>query len=312
MTVDEALAAARRTNRCLIFWSSTTGEFVEVLGLEDQADRAHISALVQEVFRGRNATFSHNVFDSSTLTHELLQKQQSEALRLTGRSEQLRRWWAADPDELLRVLEKRVYPTYMTKDFDSTILVDHLWALHRDELTPGRQKRLALLIGTDGLSAKGSSHCNAYCLALQGESDKLRELWRAEFGSMQSLGALSVLIECFRHIQTQDLSVIQDIITMIDQPTWMFHPRYKAMIAVGGIDAARETNAAEIIRKAVHDSTPEIISTRDRALERLTIRSAGWRRCEDCCHGRIHGPSGFPIRCPICLGLGTVQILLAP
>jgi hypothetical protein len=233
-------------------------------------------------------------------------KRHLEATRLAGRRKALRQWSTASPDELIRVLEERDYPSFTGKDYDSSILIDHLWALHRDELTPERQEKIRLLIDTGNLSPKASFHRNAYCVALQGDSGQLSEMWRSEFDSKGSFDALSVLMECSCHIQTQDLRMIHDIIGIVHQPAWLFGARFKAMISVAGLDAARKTNAAEVIRNAVHNSTPQIIASRDRAIERLTGEAARWRRCETCCYGQIHSDFCAPVSCPVCLGFGTV------
>ena len=240
MTVDEALAAARKTNRCLVFWDSTTGESVEVLGVEPQADHANISSLAQAVFQRHESTFSHNVFNSAVITRETLQRHQSDAIRLTRRTKTLRHWSTADADELLDILEKGAYPPYMGKDYDSTILVDHLWTLHRDELTAQRQQKIRSLIDSEMLSRTASFHCNAYCLAFGGESDNLSEMWRSESDLWRSFDGLLVLMERFCHIQTEDLGIIHALNGMIEQPSWLFQARFKAMITAGSLDAARK------------------------------------------------------------------------
>jgi hypothetical protein len=229
------------------------------------------------------------------------------AAKLTARIPTLKQWSEAKPDELLHILETQAYPLQTGKDGDSVYLVDHLWALHRDELTPARQSRLRALVDTDNLSPAASFNVNAYCLALQGESTQLVQLWRSEFDARVTFAGLFVLMECFRHVKLQDLTVINEMIDMIDQPTWLFWGRLKAAVTVACLRPGQQTNAAEVIRKVVHNNTtPEIIATRERALQQLATDPALWSRCEYCCYGNVHSNSIIATPCPVCLGFGTI------
>jgi hypothetical protein len=71
-------------------------------------------------------------------------------------------------EELLQILESGEYRPPMQKDFDSTIIVDHLWEVHRDEFDAATRLRLGALVGSPVLCASASRHLEVYLLALAG------------------------------------------------------------------------------------------------------------------------------------------------
>jgi hypothetical protein len=307
MTVDEVLASVRGTQRCIVTWNSTTGEFVEVFVIEPQTGRAQISSLVAKVETQLGMRVGSNTFDSAKVTREALQQLQSETVRVATRRTILHEWSTATVDELLRILERGEYPSVMKKEDDSRIILDHLWELHRDELTTTIQDRMHRLVGSVALSERASFACNAYLLALRDEGGKLVELWRTGDVGSRSWADTFVLMDCFCHVQVEERSVVNDIIGIIEKPYWIFGPRFEAMMAVGKLESGRGRRGADIIREVVFDSTPSIIAARDRVIERLTTEPTIWITCTVCCHGRVHSEGCTAIACPNCLGLGVVR-----
>jgi hypothetical protein len=237
---------------------------------------------------------------------------QEEADRVAGRVRTLSQWSTAPVGELLRILEIGNYRFPMRRDFDSRLLLEHLWDVHRDELTDEPQARLYALIGSPVLSQRASDQCDAYLLALRGARDEIERLWRSghsKFPEDSTFSKIShrVLLDCICHVQVGDRAIIEGLIDDLGKDTWLFLPRFETMLALGKLKAARGTRAAQVIKRSIYDSTAAVINARERVLARLMTDPGSWERCTNCCHGRVRGDSCTSGDCPICLGLGSVQ-----
>jgi hypothetical protein len=192
----------------------------------------------------------------------------------------------------------------MQMDYDSQIIVDHLWELHRPELVGEAQLRLAALVGTEVLCASASRHLEAYLLALAGDEATLKEIWSGKRPGMACAGDRFVLMDCFAHVHTQDQGIIDDIIAAVKRPG-MFGPRREAMRTLGRLGAAAGSRAAAAIRNCIHDSSPGVTAERDRVLQRIETVATDWVRCGACCFGRVHRADSHGTgSCHRCLGLG--------
>jgi hypothetical protein len=303
MTIDEALVKIRETQRCLVVWNSETGEILSVSGMNPHPEG-------KELFSRLGSMGDHGVpvrsryLKSSRVTRQVLEKEKTETERIKTRVRILTQWAAASSEDLLRILESAAYSYPMERDHDSRIIVDHLWQVHRDELTQDAQRRLRSLIGSEMLSGRATLNLEAYLLALRGDEHALVDLWT----SPDNLGHTVTLMNCFSHTNTRNHAVIGDLIGIVEKTGFFFHPRYEAMMTLGRLDEARGTRAAEAIQASVYDSTPEIVAARDCVLARLNSDPTDWGRCPQCCYGQVHNPSGRgESECAHCLGLGLVR-----
>ena len=239
------------------------------------------------------------VLVSANVSRESLEQEKSKIERVKARIGVLTLWYSLPSEELLRILEVAEYAYPMVRDNDSRIIADHLWHVHRNELTQELQQRLRLLVGSTKLSDAASQNLEAYFLALKGDDDKLFHFWKSKHSFL--------LMECFSHTNTRNQIVINDLIDIVEKPSFLFEPRRQAMMTLGRLDEARQTRALDVIRKAVYDSTPQIVAARDQVLAWLGGNPGDWIRCKECCYGSVHGASGHEAACPTCFGLGSVR-----
>jgi hypothetical protein len=357
MTIEETLIKLRETERCWLVWNKHTSEVVTVVAWTPQLSQRtelfwHLDSYEQYKRLLNKSQLGARLFDSAEVTRELVEevvrKAQIEGERRRARIQERTRittaWSVASAEELIAVVERGEYPEPMKKDDNSRHILEHLWKLHRDELTEAMQNRLHLLIGSTGLSARASRELEYYLCALRGDREKLLERWRLyqlEEARLEELWRLAkldpserlrfseddkelfrqplgvyhwILMDCFCHIQLHDQGIISYLIGLVEEPLPLFLGyRYKAMMTLGILDAARGTRAAEVIQKIVYDGKPHPTAVRDRVLQRLETNASDWRRCPSCCHGRVHHPeNGFiAINCPDCLGFWTVHLTAA-
>lgn len=305
MTIDEALVKIRETQRCFVVWNSETGEILSVSEMNPHPEGKELFSRLQDMGKP-GAPAKARYFDSAKVTRQVLEKLQTETERIKTRVRVLTKWAAATSEDLLRILESGAYSYPMARDHDSRVIVDHLWRVHRNELTQDAQERLGALIGSKVLSDQASRNLEAYLLALRGDEQTLLGLWAP--GQLANLGDKVTLMDCFSHTNSRNQTVINDLIVIVEHDSFLFHPRYQAMMTLGRLDAARGTRAADAIRASVFDSTPEIIAARDSVLARLSSESAEWARCSHCCYGWIHSAGGRgDSECPHCFGLGLVH-----
>lgn len=304
MTIDEALVQIRETKGCFVVWNSETGEILSVSGMNPHPDGKELFSRL-ETMGDHGVPVKSRYFDSSKVTRQVLEKEQAETARIKMRVHILTQWTAAPAQDLLRTLETAEYSYPMARDHDSSIVVDHLWRVHRDELTNHEQERLRALIGSESLSNRASWDLQAYLLALRGDEERLLALWTP--GQEANLSQRLTLMDCFSHIKTRNHSVINDLIGIVEKAGLMFGPRYQAMMTLGRLPLAQPIRAADAIRASVYDSTPGIVAARDTVLARLSSSSTEWERCSECCYGWIHSPrSHGESECPNCFGLGLV------
>lgn len=303
MTIEEALDRVRRTQACWIVWNAATGEILSVTGTDPNASPEELFLHLQGLDSfGVPVRTRH--FESKKVTRRVLEQERQETDRVRTRVCVLTSWSRVPVEELLQLLERGDYWPPMQKDFDSRIIVDHLWELHRDELLEPAQVRLRALVGSALLCPSASRNLEAYLLALAGDEDTLRAIWRGERPGRTCYADVFVLMDCFAHLGIRDGSIIDDIIGIVEEPG-MFGPRREAMMTLGKLGAVAGKRAATVIRDSIYDSTLEIAAQRDRVLERIESEEALWARCGACCYGRVHSVESHGARtCPECLGLG--------
>jgi hypothetical protein len=305
MTIEEALLKIRETQRCWVVWNQWTGEILSVSEVSPQADgkevfSSHVARLGQY-----GCPVKARELDSAKVTRQSLEEERAETERVKTRGLILTSWAAASSEELLRILESGEYSYPMNRDYDSGIIVDHLWELHRDELTQHVQQRLRSLIGSSVLSEEASRNLEAYLFALAGDEQELLDLWDSR--RTASLARIFVLMQCFAHTNKCNQAVIDYLIDMVEEDA-PFGIRYDAMMMLGRLDAARGTRAADVIRASIYDSSPWVVAARNHVLARLETDASQWMRCKECCHGLVHDPrSCCGVSCPHCFGLGFVQ-----
>jgi hypothetical protein len=305
MTIDEALVKIRDTQRCFVVWNSETGEILSVSEMNPHPDGKELFSRLESM-GDHGLPVKSRYFDSSSVTRQVLEKEQAETVRIKMRVHILTQWAAASAQDLLHTLETAGYSYPMARDHDSRIIVDHLWRVHRDELTNHEQERLRALIGSESLSDRASWDLQAYLLALRGDEEGLLGLWTS--GQQANLGQMLTLMDCFSHLNTRNQTVINDLIGIVEKADLMFHPRYQAMMTLGRLQLAQPIRAADAVRASVYASTPEIVAARDTVLARLSTASTEWERCSECCYGWIHSPrSRGESECPNCFGLGLVH-----
>jgi hypothetical protein len=303
MTIDEALEKVRRTEACWIVWNTDSGEILSVTGTAADASPQDLFRHLQGL-SASGAPVKTRHFQSRSVTRQLLVQESEETDRFKTRGSVLTAWSGAPVEELLQLLERGDYPPPMQKDFDSKIIVDHLWKAHRDELVAATQRRLHALAGTALLCASASRNLHAYLLALDGDEETLAAIWRRERPGRTCYADAYVLMDCFAHLQISDRSIINDITDIIEQPGF-FGPRHEAMLALGRLGKVAGSRAAAVIRNCIYDSSPQLTARRDRVLQRIEATGADWVRCGSCCYGRVHcADSHSTEACPECLGLG--------
>lgn len=299
MTIDEALERARRHNRCWIVWHERTGEILAVEDASAQPDMAAFLARLQ----GRPEPLVARWFESVNVTREALSHQALDTARVADRRAQLFEWYAAPVETLVNGLETGLYLPPMKLDFDSRIIADHIWVLHRDELTSEQRERLGTLVGGPRLSPEASEHMALYLATLSGEVDPISS-------SCRSLGPhlcfKDHLLSCVVHLQFGDDAILDSLTTCV-ATKGMFGPRFDAMVALGSLDGAIGTKAADVIEEHIYESGPAVAAVRTRVLERLRSHAESWVPCGHCCHGNVHGPTGYEAPCPKCLGLAVVR-----
>ncbi len=216
----------------------------------------------------------------------------------------LTEWSKATTAELLQVLERGQYDCPMKMDFDSRIILDHLWEVHRDELIPTTRERLTALLAKEVLCRAAVDKLRIYLAALKGDEERLKAIWtRAEPGRDCWADAFS-LMDGFAYVRTHDQEVIGDMVSVFETDL-PFGGKYDTMIALGKIGPAAGIRATDTIRKTIHDSQPWVIAARDRVLARLESAADTWASCDRCCYGRVHDNDGHGERsCPLCLGIG--------
>ena len=299
MTIDEALLEIRKTELCWVVWSTETGEILSVSEMSARPEGTELFSRLQHLHQYQTPA-KGRVLVSAKVSRQSLEQDRTDIGRVKARIGVLTLWYSLPCEDLIRILEVGEYAFPMARDNDTCVPVDHIWHLHRDELTQELQQRLHSLVGSAKLSERAAQNLKAYLRAVVGDEDNLIHLWNSKRQAF-------VLMECFSHTNTRNQVVISDLIDLVEKPSFMFEWRRRAMMTLGQLDAARQTRAADVIRKAVYDSTPRIVAARDHVLARLAGNPSDWMRCKECCHGSVHGSSGYAASCPACFGLGSVR-----
>lgn len=303
MTIEEALEEARQTKACWIVWNTDTGEILSVTGTDPNASPEDRFADLRRLSDFKVPVKARHVA-SRDVTRQFLVAEQRDTDRVRTRGDVLIAWSSAPVEALLQVLERGEYQPPMRKDFDSTIIVDHLWEAHRDELAGDIRRRLQALVAERALCSSASRNLEAYLLALAGDEASLRAIWRGERSGRTCYADAFVLMDCFAHVQISDHEIINDMITLVEEPG-LFGPRWEAMMALGRLGAVAGIHAATAIRKGIYDSGPQVAAQRDRVLQRIETVNAEWVRCGTCCYGRVHEAGNHgTTTCPECGGMG--------
>jgi len=307
MTIDEALGIVKQTELCWIVFSAETGNVLSVDGVlsdETMANKfehlGNLSGFGQPVMTRR--------FKSSSVTREILEKHQTEAEQRKIRVHVLTEWSMATTEQLARILEHGQYDAPMQRDFDSKIIVDNLWELHRDELTPVLRERLEKLLTSDVLCFAAQTKLCIYLTALNGDEQKLKAIWIGAEPGRNCWDDAVALMDALAYVRTTDQEIIGDMLKIFDTD-FPFGGKLSTMIALGKIGPAAGSRVADKIRSTVYDSHPALVAVRDRVLERLESEEGEWLVCGDCCYGQVRNQTGFGAKpCPKCLGIGWRSI----
>lgn len=303
MTIDEALEMVRQTEECWIVFNSEKGEVLSVE--ENHPDETHQDMFAHLATLSRfNQPVMTRFFTSAEVTRKVLESQQSESERVRTRTRVLTEWSQAPTEKLLGILERGQYDYPMNKDFDSTIIVNLLWELRRDELTLPARERLRILLSRAALCEAARNKLRIYLAALSDDERQLKAIWTGVEPGRDGWSDGFALMDALAHVATEDQEIIGDMLAIFD--TGMpFGGKFDTMIALGKIGPIAGPRAAATIRRTVHDSQPWIIAARDRVLERLVSVEDAWTMCGACCYGRVSEAERFGAQaCPACLGLG--------
>ncbi|MGV3724998.1 MAG: hypothetical protein ACO1SX_29210 [Actinomycetota bacterium] len=303
MTIDEVLELADGTEACWIVWNMETGEILSCVGTRRGPDPQGLAAHLQRLSEYQ-VPVKARYFDSANVTRPVLERERDDTQRVKIRKQVLTAWAEAPVEELIEILERGEYSSPMSLDYDSRVILEHLWELHRDELHAEQLLRLRALVGGPVLGEDASRALNAYLFAFAGDHAALRAIWRREQPGRTCYADVFILMDCFAYLRSTDSQIISDLVNQVEQPG-MFSPRREAMLALGKLGSVSGPRAAQVIRKAIYDSEPSIIAERERVLQRIETPDAEWVRCGPCCYGRVHRPGSHgTLNCPDCLGLG--------
>jgi len=310
MTIDEALEIASGTEKCWIVWNTDTGEILSVEEVQSGAGSGVLEPRIQGLSRFPVPVKSRYL-ESRNVTRELLERERDNTFRVKARTRILTDWYHAPVEALVRILERGEYSPPMQRDYDSGILVAHLWEAHRDESTEGIRARLRVLVGTPALCEAATRQLEIQLLALAGDHAALRAIWRGERPGRTCFADQFLLMDCFAYLRTTDPEVINDFTNVVERSE-MFGPRRDAMLALGKLGPVAGPQAARVIRASIHDSSPELVAVRERVLQRLE-GADDWERCGACCYGQVHWPESHGmLACPGCLGLGYLPPVTRP
>ena len=271
-----------------------------------------MKALLQERTQPTIARF----FESAKVTREALSDQALMLARGRALTAQIAEWTSGSVETLVEILEKGAYAPPMTLEIASDTLVDHIWDLHRDELTLDHCRRLGALVGGPRLDQEASDHLALDLAALAGDVARIRALCDDAIGRRESweAGVRPIfedrLLSCVVHLQLGDDAILYALVQTVSTPG-TFGPRFRAMVALGSLKPAVGTPAADVIEQHIYESRPAVAAVRRLVLERLRSSPESWVVCRKCCHGSVHGQSGWGsgdrVACPECLGLGVVR-----
>ena len=197
------------------------------------------------------------------------------------------------------------------REYDNYIILDHLWKVHRDELNPSYQNRLALF-ADQSADKRMVQNIKIYLAALNKNEIELKSiLVRQQPGARLGFSdELFALREAFAYVATNDQQVIGDLLKAFEIGI-PFGGVFDVMILLGRIGRSAGAEAANIIRTNVLDTETYIIRTRDRVLERLETEEAEWAKCSMCCYGYVHRKhDSLEDYCEHCLGIGCCKVLI--
>jgi hypothetical protein len=298
MTIDEALRMCKAMDHCWIEWSRDSGEILSVTASDSNG-----KPTTSNWTENRGVPTITRWFDVSKVDRGVLEAQVAEIARVGRRTVQLRTWNFAESEDLIRVLEAGIYDFPMRLDFDSRVIVEHLWNVHRDEISGDLLTRLARLVGGPLLGGEASDQLRLYVAALTGDQEAIRRSFK---DAGRSATYRRDILSCVVHLQLSDSSIITQLVEQIAEQT-MFGVRRQAMVTLGALDGVHDERAIEVIEREIHDSSPEVSATRDAVLQRLRLQPDKWTRCPRCCYGSIHGDNGHADTCPGCHGLARVM-----
>jgi hypothetical protein len=141
MTIDEALLEIGKTERCWVVWSTETGEILSVSEMNARPEGKELFSRLQHLHQYQTPARGR-VLVSAKVSRQPLEQDRADIGRVKARIGVLTLWYSLPCEDLIRIIEVGEYSFPMVRDNDSCILVDHLWHLHRDELTQELQQRL--------------------------------------------------------------------------------------------------------------------------------------------------------------------------
>lgn len=303
MTIDEALKLIRQTEGCWVVFNSETGEVLSVVS--DGPDETVQDRLVHlNTLSSYNQPVKTRHFQSATVTRQALDREKGESDRISTRVRVITQWSEATTEQLLQVLERGHYDYPMNKDFDSRVIVDHLWELHRGELDLAARKGLAALTSSAAPCESARKNLRSYVAALNFDEEHLKAIWTGALPGRDSWADALTLMDAFAHVRTKNQEIISDMLHFFDL-SMPFGLKFDTMVSLGKIGPTAGERAATVIRRTVYDSETSVIAVRDRVLERVVSSEVEWIMCSACCYGSIRKGEGHgPNRCSVCLGLG--------
>lgn len=305
MTIDEALIEIKKSPHCWIAWREDTGEILSVTNFAERTTPQEMMQCLQSL-KALGLSVEGRFLESSTVTRETLVKDAAQSAVARSRIEILTEWSKAPVGNLITFLERGEYASPMGPR-DGRVIVEHLWELHRDEVTSEIRDRLRYWIGTANLHPGTTDRLIVFLAALDYDEARLKAIWTGALPGRNCWAMTIYLMEAFAYVRSSDKEVIDDFIAVFDMET-PFQCKFETMLNLGRMGQIAAA-ATDIIRARVYDSELYITAARDRVLERLTTSDREWERCPHCCYGRVHGDRLFGVgSCRECVGTGYVRV----
>ena len=305
MTIKQALdyISVSQAHHTWIVWDIQTGEIVQV----NQYD--HVPTPTDEIERAMALQDDQiGVFlESAGIDDKLLERLAHDLVRFGPRDTVLFAWSRSTVSELVAMLILDRYRDPMTKR-DARLIVDHLWQLHRDDLTLPVRNAFYESIRKGYWDTAALRKARIYLAALEYDEKRLKAIWTGVIQGQVTWSERFALMEAFAYVQTSDHDIVSDMLQAfsMDVP---FSAKFETMMNLGRIGETSGDESAEAIRRCIYDSSDVIVAFREQVVRRVTSSSYDWVMCGCCCYGRVHHASSFHAQlCSECLGIGFVSI----
>jgi hypothetical protein len=311
MTNQEALELIKRTERCFVVWATDRNEVVAVHRVGPNNNPEEMARPLQAMSTDYQGPTAGRFFESANVTLGTLEAQQTDQARINRRVEIFNEWAETPTEGLIRILERTDFQDPMDAYHGSSVIIRMLYRYRWRELTAAQLDRLDKVAATpapDRLEQSAKDGLECYLCVLRGDPERLKRFWERRMSRGIDAPSWDAFTTAAGDLRVTYPEIIAQLIDTVGKP-FMFGPRFEAMVALGKIGAPAGARAAEVIRAAVYDSTPEIIGARDRSVSRIMSDDAGWLVCAACERGQVPSAGDrvpWTRACGSCYGLGFV------